>query len=98
MRCRQKDKIDLLEFGIRFEVVGYMLYRRLLDIQTVDDLIGGTIIGYWSRMKAWAGEHRAQTGHEEFLEWCQWAAIQLENRRGKRPYVAAYNKHTDWPE
>src|SRR5215212_5840380 len=89
---------DIFEFGIRFEMIGYMVYRRLLDLKTVDDLTGGTILGCWSRTEAWAKERRAQTGHDEFLEWLEWIVLQLEKRRGTRAYVPAYKKHTDWRE
>ena len=31
----------IIEFGVRLETVGYMVFRRNVDLQTVDDLIGG---------------------------------------------------------
>jgi hypothetical protein len=91
-------KRDMFEFGIRFEMMGYMVYRRLLDLKTVDDLAGGTILAYWSRAKAWAQERRKRTGHDEFLEWCEWVAMQLERRRATRAYVPAYKQHAGWRE
>src|SRR3954453_17010493 len=30
-------KMDIFEFGIRFEMIGYMAYRRQVDMKTVDD-------------------------------------------------------------
>jgi hypothetical protein len=89
-------KLDMFEFGIRFEMIGYMVYRHQLDLQTVDDLTGGTILGYWSRAKDWAEQHRARTGHDEFLEWCEWLSLQLAKRRGTRLYVPAYKQHANW--
>lgn len=89
-------KLDLFEFGIRWEMIGYMVYRRQLDLQTVDDLTGGTILGFWSRAKSWVAERRKRTGHDEFLEWCEWIASQLEKRRVSRPYSPAYKQHADW--
>jgi hypothetical protein len=89
---------DIFEFGIRFEMIGYMVYRRLLDLKTVDDLTGGTILACWARTEAWAKERRTRTGHDEFLEWLEWIALQLKRRRGTRAYVPAYNKHADWRE
>src|SRR5205085_5293431 len=52
-------RIDMFEFGIRFEMIGYMVYRRLLELKTVDDLAGGTILAFWSRAHGWAQERRA---------------------------------------
>jgi len=93
-----QSRLDIFEFGIRFEMIGYMVYRRLLDLKTVDDLTGGTILAFWSRAKGWAYERRSRTGHDEFLEWLEWAVIQLEKRRGARAYVPAYRKNADWRE
>jgi hypothetical protein len=89
---------DIFEFGIRFEMIGYMVYRRLLDLKTVDDLTGGTILACWSRTEAWAKERRARTGHDEFLEWLEWISVQLAKRRGTQAYVPAYKLHGDWRE
>lgn len=91
-------RINIFEFGIRFEMIGYMVYRRLLELKTVDDLAGGTILAFWSRAHGWAEERRVRTGHDEFLEWLEWVVIQLEKRRGTRPYIAAYKQHRDWRE
>ena len=76
-------------------MIGYMVHRGLLDMKAVDDLVGGTILGFWSRVKDWAEERRKRTGHYEFLEWCQWIAIQLERRRADHPYVPAYRGYLD---
>src|SRR3954454_17884968 len=89
---------DIFEFGIRCEMIGYMVYRRLLDLKTVDDLTGGTILGLWSQANVWAREHTPRTGHHEFLEWCEWLANQLEKRRATCAYVPAYKQHIDWRE
>ena len=91
-------KADMVEFGIRLETIGYMAYRRLIDLETVDDLAGGTILGYWSRVKAWANQRRVRNGHAEFLEWCEWVSMQLTKRRGTQAYVPAYKQHANWRE
>ena len=77
-------------FGLRVEVIGYMLFHGLVDVQTVNDLAGGAILSFWSRVKNWSGERRKRTGHDEFLEWCEWLAIQITQYRATRPYTPAY--------
>src|ERR1700737_4932659 len=37
-------------------------------------------------------ERRKRTGHDEFLEWCEWLATQIAQYRAKRPYVPAYSR------
>src|ERR1700732_1052382 len=82
-------------FGLRVEVIGYMVFHGLVDVQTVNDLAGGAILGFWSRAKNWSVERRKRTGHDEFLEWCEWLATQIAQYRATRPYVPAYARVTD---
>jgi hypothetical protein len=77
-------------FGLRVEVIGYMVNHGLVDVRTANDLAGGAILSFWSRAKSWSEDRRKRTGHDEFLEWCEWLAMQIENYRKTRPYVPAY--------
>jgi len=77
-------------FGLRVEIIGYMVFHGLVNVQTVNDLAGGAILGFWSRAKNWSLERRKRTGHDEFLEWCEWLATQIAQYRATRPYVPAY--------
>ena len=74
------------------EVIGYMVFHGLVDIQTVNDLAGGAILSFWSRAKNWSEERRKRTSHDEFLEWCEWLATQIAQYRATRPYVPAYSR------
>jgi len=38
-------------FGLRVEIIGYMVFHGLVDVQTVNDLAGGAILSFWSRAK-----------------------------------------------
>ena len=77
-------------FGLRVEVIGYMVFHGLVDVKTVNDLAGGAILSFWSRAKNWSEERRKRTGHDEFLEWCEWLVTQIAQYRATRPYVPAY--------
>jgi hypothetical protein len=79
-------------FGLRVEVIGYMVFHGLVDVQTVNDLAGGAILSFWSRAKSWSEERRKRTGHDEFLEWCEWLVTQIAQYRATRPYVPAYSR------
>jgi hypothetical protein len=69
-----------------------MVFHGLVDVQTVNDLAGGAILSFWSRAKNWSEERRKRTGHDEFLEWCEWLATQIAQYRATRPYVPAYSR------
>ena len=83
-------KRQILQFGLRLEVTGYMVSHGMVDLHVVNDLAGGAILGFWSRAKNWSEERRKRTGEEEFLEWCEWLATQIERDRVTRRYVPAY--------
>lgn len=85
----------ILEFGLRLEVMGYMAFRRLVDLETVNELAGGAVLGFWSRVKPWAEDRRKRTGHAEFLEWCDWLAARIGERRATQSYVPAYSQHAN---
>ena len=83
---------QILQFGLRLEVMGYMVFHGLVDVQIANDLGGGAILSFWSRAKDWSVERRKRTGHDEFLEWCEWLATQIAQYRATRPYVPAYSR------
>jgi hypothetical protein len=93
-----ETKRVVLEFGLRLEVIGYMVFRRLVDVKTVNDLAGGALLAFWSRARAWSQQRRQQTGHDEFLEWCQWLATRIAQHRATHAYKPAYLQHADWRE
>src|SRR2546428_10814344 len=89
-------------FGLRVEVIGYMVFHGLVNVQTVNDLGGGAILGFWSRAKSWSEERRKRTSQGEFLEWCEWLGAQHATYRATPPYVTAFSRvparpggHTD---
>ena len=69
-----------------------MVFHGMVDLQVVNDLGGGAILGFWSRAKNWSEERRKRTDQEEFLEWCEWLAKQIERDRATRRYVPAYSR------
>jgi hypothetical protein len=72
-----------------------MVSHGMVDLQIVNDLAGGAILGFWSRAKNWSEERRKRTGQNEFLEWCEWLAMQIAQYRAKRPYVPAYSRGSE---
>src|SRR5437773_1907447 len=42
---------QILEFGLRLEIIGYMVSHEMVDLQIVNDLGGGAVLGFWSRAK-----------------------------------------------
>ncbi|HEV2608247.1 MAG TPA: hypothetical protein VGT79_09730 [Xanthomonadaceae bacterium] len=88
----------LLEFGVGLESIGYMAFRRMVSLKTVDELMGGMTLMYWSRAKSWAEQERTRTGNPRFFEWCEWLADRIGERRAQRRHVPAQLQHALWRE
>ena len=85
------------QVGIRVETIGYMVWRDIVDIAMVDDLFGGIVIFWWSRIRPFAERDRERTSNPKSYEWFQWLAERLTERRQSQLAVPAYlrgNKRT----
>lgn len=78
------------QVGIRVETIGYMVWRGIVDIAMVDDLFGGVVIFWWSRIRPFAERDRQRTSNPESYEWFQWLAERLAERRQAQAPVPAY--------
>jgi hypothetical protein len=78
------------QVGIRVETTGYMVWRGIVDAGMVDDLFGGIVIFWWSRIRPFAERDRLRTSNPKSYEWFQWLAEQLSERRLGRSAVPAY--------
>jgi len=88
----------LMDFGVRLETAGYMVFRRIVKLDMVDDLIGGVTLVFWSRAKAWAERIRIQTGNPKYFEWCEWLAERITERRVKLGHEPAPTRDAAWRE
>jgi hypothetical protein len=88
----------VFEFGGRLETIGYMVFRHIVRLESVDDLIGGVTLVFWSRAKAWGERERERTGNPKFLEWCEWLANRIAERREKLGLEPAHVRHAFWRE
>ena len=88
----------VFEFGVRLETTAYLVYLRLVSMEAIDDIMGGVTLMYWSRAKRWAERERVRTGNPKFLEWCEWLADRIAERRAARGHEPAHVRHRDWRE
>ena len=87
----------VFEFGVRLETTAYLVYMRLASMEVIDDLMGGVTLVYWSRAKHWAERERERTGNPKFLEWCEWLADRIAERRSAG-HESAHVRHRGWRE
>lgn len=66
--------------GFRFEMLGVLVYRGVIPFDIVEDLVGGLVLGSWTRLKANVLQTRIEYEWPGYLEWFQWLAEQFETR------------------
>ena len=86
----------LLIMFARFESLGLLVFRREIKLELVKDFIGGPIIVYWRTTKNYFLETREKSKNENYGEWVQWLAEQLEKTEIQKPKKPAYIAHKNW--
>jgi hypothetical protein len=86
----------LVDFAVRVETIGYMVFSRMVSLDMVDDLLGGVVLMFWSRARTWTMRERLRTGNAKLFEWCEWLADRIGERRATRGHEPAHLKHRGW--
>ena len=79
-----------------FEGFGVMVYRRIVPLALVDELLGGTVVLLWQKLAVWVEESRKEQSCETFYEWFQWLAERLKEQPDFDLTVGAHMKHRHW--
>lgn len=80
----------LFTLGLRLEAIGYMVFERLVELDAVDELMGGFTLAFWSRAEAWVKKMRVDRRDPKVFEWCEWLAMRIVERRAKTTSPPAY--------
>jgi hypothetical protein len=86
----------LQEIGFRLEALGYLVYRRVLSLRSVEELMGGMITLWWTRIKPLAERDRKKSQNPRMFEWAQWLAERVAERRTDAGSEPAFLAHADW--
>jgi hypothetical protein len=79
----------------KYETLGYLVYRGIMPISLVEELVGGVGVHLWRRLEPWAQSVRDEQNQPLLLEWFEWLADRLDDR--KRPQAApAYVRLREW--
>ena len=94
--ARGSESIDAaLLIGIKYETMGLLVFRGVVPMDAVQELIGGVAITLWKRLRPWVLSVREEQSSEMFLEWYQWLVERLEER-GPNKTEPAFIKHQHW--
>jgi hypothetical protein len=60
------------------EMWGSMVFEGVVDLHTLDRMVGGWVRGSWLRLRGWVEAERAATRNPNVGEWWQWLYERLE--------------------
>ncbi len=84
-----------LRVGLKFEIVGLLVFHRIVPVDATTDLIGGAAVKFWGILEHWIVDTRTKHNHDSLFEWFQWLAERLKER-GAEADVPAYKAHKVW--
>src|SRR5258707_6239852 len=56
------------------ESLGYAVFARMVPLNVVDELLGGTVRVAWRKLGGYVEYERQRTGSQKNWEWFQWLA------------------------
>ena len=86
-----------LRIGMKFETIGLLVFKGVVPIDAMHDLVGDAALTVWNVLEKYAHESRVKRSHPTFWEWYQWLADRLVERSATKPEPAFIN-HKDWKE
>jgi hypothetical protein len=86
----------MMLLSLTFESVGIMVYRRIVDIDIVWDLMGGVVLTTWERLRPWAMLQRELSGREKFDEWIEWLDGELVRYEETHRSEPAFRANKKW--
>jgi hypothetical protein len=60
------------------EMLGSIVFEDVVDLHTLDRMVGGWVRGSWVRLRRWVESERVEDRNANVGEWWQWLYEQLE--------------------
>ena len=80
------------------ESLGYAVFARMVPLNVVDELLGGTVRVAWRKLRGYVEYERERAGSRKNWEWFQWLAEQIDQHSKARTSLAlgAYDAYRHW--
>ena len=88
-------EVAALRAGMKFETIGLLVYKGVVPIDAMEDLVGGAALTIWDLLEKWVDETRIDRSHPTFWEWYQWLVDRLVER-GESNRSPAYETYKNW--
>ena len=84
-----------LRVGMKFETIGLLVYKGVVPMDAMQDLVGDAAITIWKVLEKYTEETRIKRSHSTFWEWYQWLVDRLQERSESK-VVPAHILHKNW--
>ena len=83
------------QVGMTLETMGVLVYRRIVPISILDELMGDAILVLWRKLHHWVEHLRVEQKRDSAYEWFQWLADRLAETE-RRTESGAHRIHRKW--
>ena len=83
------------QVGMTMETMGVLVYRRIVPLAILDELMGDAILVLWNKLQPWVEHLRIEQKRDSAYEWFQWLAERLAEKE-RRTEMGAYRKYRNW--
>ena len=80
------------------ESLGYAVFARMVPLNVVDEVLGGTVRVAWRKLRGYVEYERERAGSQKNWEWFQWLAEQIDRHSKARTSLTlgAHDAYRDW--
>ena len=93
----QNPNLEKAIFAIttKFETLGFLVYKRVIPIDFVEQLVGGVCLALWQKLNLFVLDYRKVNDQKLFLEWFEWLSYILKKRERDKA-KPALEKFKNW--
>jgi hypothetical protein len=96
LRAREDAWEDAVyQVGMTFETIGVLVFRRIVPLSILDELMGDAVLVVWRKLKPWVEHLREEQKRDSAYEWFNWLADRLMERQ-RRTESGAYRRYRTW--
>jgi len=88
-------EVAALRAEMKFETIGLLVYKGVVPIDAMEDLVGDVALPIWNLLEKWVSETRIDRSHPTFWEWYRWLVDRLIER-GESNRLPAYETCKNW--
>lgn len=90
------DQDAIMVVVLTFESIGLMVFRGIVPLQMVNELLGGVCVESWARLERYMQDLRIESNRKTMSEWFQWLAERLKDQHTRNGRLPAYEQHRHW--